>query len=61
MGAAALTVASHYPDMFDSVGGMGGYVDYRYIGHLLKDQMGGGFCPMQDILDVVAAKNMDSL
>ena len=53
MGAAALTVASHYPEMFDSVGGMGGYVDYRYMGHLLKDMMGGGFCPMEDILSVV--------
>jgi len=53
MGAAALTVASHYPDMFDSVGGMGGYVDYRYIGHLIKDQMGGGFCSMADILYIV--------
>ncbi|HNZ03273.1 MAG TPA: hypothetical protein PKK50_03955 [Myxococcota bacterium] len=59
MGAAALTVAAHYPDMFDSVGGMGGYVDYRYIGHLLKDQMGGGFCPMEDILEVIAQDELN--
>jgi len=54
MGAAALTVASHYPDMFDGVGALGGYVDYNYIGHLIRDFMGGGFCPMEDILQVVA-------
>jgi hypothetical protein len=54
MGAAALTVASHYPDMFDGVGALGGYVDYRYIGHLIRDMMGSGFCPMDQILQVAA-------
>jgi len=50
MGAAALTVASHYPELFDSVGALGGYVDYRYIGRLMKDMMGSGFCPMEQLL-----------
>ena len=50
MGAAALTVASHYPELFDSVGALGGYVDYRYIGRLMKDMMGSGFCPKEQLL-----------
>jgi hypothetical protein len=56
MGAAALTVASHYPERFDVVGAMGGYVDYRYVGHLMRDMLGGGFCPMDQLLqpDVLA-------
>lgn len=50
MGAAALTVAGHYPHLFDVVGAMGGYVDYRYVGRLMKDMLGGGFCPMDQLL-----------
>jgi len=56
MGAAALTVAAHHPERFDTVGALGGYVDYRYVGHLAKDLIGAGFCPMEQLLqpDVLA-------
>ncbi len=55
MGAAAMTVAGHSfargGTEFDVIGAMGGYIDYRYMGHVMRDLIMGGFCPMQDILD----------
>jgi len=50
MGAMALTVASHHPEWFDSAGGLGGYVDFHYLFHVMRDMMGGGFCPMEQLL-----------
>lgn len=50
MGAMALTVAAHYPDWFDSAGGMGGYIDFRYLAHVMRNYMAGGFCPMEQLL-----------
>lgn len=60
MGAAALTVAGHYPHLFDSVGAMGGYVDYRYVGHLMKNMLGAGFCPMEQLLQPEVLADIDN-
>lgn len=60
MGAAALTVASHYPDEFDNVGALGGYVDYRYMGHLMRDLLGGGFCSMDQLLQPAVLADIDN-
>ena len=56
MGANAVTIASHYPDRFDVIGAMGGYVDFRYLTHVVAYFLLGGFCPMEQILD-----NLDSI
>jgi hypothetical protein len=61
MGAAAMTVAGHSfarggPE-FDVIGAMGGYIDYRYMGHVVRDLLMGGFCKMQDILDRIDGIN----
>jgi hypothetical protein len=54
MGAAAMTVAGHAFEQgkagFDTVGALGGYIDYRYMGHVVRDKFMGGFCPMDQIL-----------
>lgn len=56
MGAVAATIASHRPDWFDVVGSLGGYLDYRYMGHMFRDHLLKGFCPMGQIL-----KNLDKI
>lgn len=50
MGANAVTIAAKYPDKFDVVGSMGGYVDYRYLAHMMTYFFLGGFCPRKTIL-----------
>jgi len=50
MGANSVTIAAHYPDEFDIVGSMGGYVDNRYLAHVMNHFFLGGFCPMDQIL-----------
>lgn len=50
MGANAVTVAAHHPTEFDVVGSMGGYVDNRYLSHMMEHFLLGGFCPMEQIL-----------
>ncbi len=50
MGANAVTIAAHHPDRFDAVGSMGGYVDYRYLTHMMTYFFTGGFCPRETIL-----------
>lgn len=50
MGANAVTIAAHHPDQFDVVGALGGYVDFRYMAHLLQYFFLGGFCPMEKII-----------
>jgi len=50
MGGHAMIVGAHHPDMFDAIGSLGGYIDYRYLGHFIRDHMLGGFCPMEQIL-----------
>lgn len=60
MGAAALTVSAHHPERFDAVGALGGYVDFRYIGHLVKDIMGAGFCPMEQLLQPEVLADIDN-
>jgi len=61
MGAAAMTVAGHSiargGQDFDVIGAMGGYIDYRYMGHVVRDMFMGGFCKMKDILDRIATIN----
>ena len=51
MGAAASTIASHNPGMFDTVGALGGYVDFRYLSKMVRHNFMGGFCPMAQILE----------
>ncbi len=50
MGAQAMTVAIHNPGVFDVMGAMGGYIDFRYMAHVIRDKLLGGFCPMDQIL-----------
>ncbi len=50
MGANAVTIAARYPERFDVVGSMGGYVDYRYLAHMMTHFFLGGFCPREMIL-----------
>lgn len=50
MGANATLIAARHPGMFDTAGGQGGYLDYRYLGALVRDRAFGGFCPMEQIL-----------
>lgn len=50
MGANAVTIAAHHPSEFDVVGSMGGYVDNRYLAHMMEYFFLGGFCPMDQIL-----------
>ena len=50
MGANATLIAARHPGRFDVAGGQGGYLDYRYLGHLVRDRAFGGFCPMEQIL-----------
>ncbi len=59
MGAMALTVAAHHPDWFDAAGGLGGYIDFHYLAHMIREYMGGGFCPLEQLLqpDVLADIN----
>ncbi len=59
MGAMALTVAAHHPEWFDAAGGLGGYIDFRYLAHMIREYMGGGFCPLDQLLqpDVLADIN----
>jgi hypothetical protein len=57
MGAQAMTVGTHHPEYFDVIGALGGYVDYRYMGHVVRDHLMGGFCPMAQILANVADIN----
>jgi len=51
MGANAVTIAAHHPEEFDVVGSMGGYVDNRYLAHMMEYFFLGGFCPMDQVLD----------
>jgi hypothetical protein len=53
MGGAAATLAVHRPDWFDVIGPLGGYIDYRYMGHMFRDHLMKGFCPMEQILQHV--------
>lgn len=50
MGGHAMIVGAHHPDRFDAIGSLGGYIDYRYLGHFFRDHVLGGFCPMDKIL-----------
>lgn len=50
MGANATLIAARHPGAFDIAGGQGGYLDYRYLGGLVRDRAFGGFCPMEQIL-----------
>lgn len=51
MGANAVSIAARYPDRFDAVGSMGGYVDYRYLTYMMTHFFTGGFCPRETILE----------
>ncbi|NOZ00741.1 MAG: hypothetical protein GXP54_02490 [Deltaproteobacteria bacterium] len=50
MGANSVTIAAHHPEDFDVVGSMGGYVDNRYLAHVMDHYFLGGFCSMDQIL-----------
>jgi hypothetical protein len=51
MGANATMITAHNPDMFDITGGLGGYLDFRYLSTFIRQRAFGGFCPLQQILD----------
>lgn len=45
MGAGgAMMIAMRHPDLFDSVGALGGAADWVYLQHYLRDHGLGGFC-----------------
>ena len=57
MGCTATMIAARNPEMFDMVGGLGGYPDITYLFHMFQDMILAGFCDREHILeniDVIA-------
>ncbi len=46
MGTAAATIALRRPGDFDVVGALGGYVNWRYMVHMMRRLHFGGFCDL---------------
>lgn len=57
MGANATMITAHHPEMFDVTGGLGGYLDFRYLSAFVRQRAFGGFCPLQQILDNIEHVN----